>query len=98
MTNREIFRDYKSAKNRKEQIHILADLNLMSCGKIVDILIKCCKENEKEITKEEYQDLLFEKLDLIDEEIKKEKKEYQSTLKKLEKKYQDIVKIIKEMR
>lgn len=70
----------------------------MSCGEIIDILIKCCKEDKKKITKEEYQDLLFEKLDSIDEEIKKAKKEYQNVVKKLEKKYQNTVKIIKEMR
>lgn len=44
MTNEEIVRDYRSAKNRTKQIGILADENMCSKRGIVDILLEAGEE------------------------------------------------------
>lgn len=40
MSDNEIVRTYNDAKNKKEQIQILADLNLCEYNDIVDVLAK----------------------------------------------------------
>lgn len=40
MSEFEILQDYKSAKDKNKQISILADINLCSCEKIIEILMK----------------------------------------------------------
>ena len=44
MTNEEIVRDYRAAKNRTKQIGILADENMCSKRGIVDILLEMGEE------------------------------------------------------
>lgn len=44
MTNEEIVRDYRAAKNRTKQIGILADENMCSKREIVEILLEAGEE------------------------------------------------------
>lgn len=55
MSDNEIVRTYNDAKNKKEQIQILADLNLCEYNDIVDVLAKfgINEEKKREIKKVE---------------------------------------------
>lgn len=94
MSNREICMNYKQAKNKFEQIQILADLNTVDRTNIIKILLfwgekpyLSSKKAEKELHNRKYMDVLFKRLDTLDAEIAKREKEYR-----------EIVKILKEMR
>lgn len=58
MTPQEILRDYQQAKNKKEQIRILADLNQCSVQEITDTLLRagldyrCLPRSKKDNTYE----------------------------------------------
>ncbi len=82
MTEGEIRRSYGAAKNKNAQIGILADLNACSTDHIKQILET---ENLKTVvphvepqepTKSEILNVLFAKIDSIDEQIKALEKEY----------------------
>ncbi len=85
MTEGEIRRRYGAAKNKKEQIGILADLNACSTEHIKHILgideamEKVLKTEPQEPTKSEILNVLFAEIDSLDEQIKA-----------LEKKYKDV--------
>lgn len=94
MSNREICMNYKQAKNKFEQIQILADLNTVDRTNIIKILLfwgekpyLSSKKAEKELHNREYMNVMFKRLDTLDAEIAKREKEYR-----------EIVKILKEMR
>lgn len=80
MSESEIKRRYKEAKNQKQQIGILADLNCCSKEEIESIL-GITKEDNKppgEMSRGQIMDLLFGKLDLLEKEIKKLEEEYRN--------------------
>ena len=80
MSESEIKRRYKEAKNQKQQIAILADLNCCSKEEIESIL-GIAKEDNKppgDMSREQIMDLLFGKLDLLEQEIKKLEEEYRN--------------------
>lgn len=80
MSESEIKRRYKEAKNQKQQIGILADLNCCSKEEIESIL-GITKEDNKppgDMSRGQIMDLLFGKLDLLEQEIKKLEEEYRN--------------------
>lgn len=80
MSESEIKRRYKEAKNQKQQIGILADLNCCSKEEIESIL-GIAKEDNKppgDMSRGQIMDLLFGKLDLLEQEIKKLEEEYRN--------------------
>ena len=82
MTEGEIRRNYGAAKNKKEQISILADLNACSTDHIKRILgidetmEKVLRAEPQEPTKSEILNVLFAKMDQLDNQIKSLEKEY----------------------
>lgn len=95
MTDGEICRNYHGAKNRSEQIQILADLNCTGRDEIIRILIKNGervriplptrgKPRKQEMTDKEYCAALFKRLDMLDVKIAK-----------LENEYREIVAVLK---
>lgn len=95
MTDGEICRNYRGAKNRSEQIQILAELNDTGRDKIIRILLQNGekvriplpsrgKPRKQEMTDEEYYAALFNRLDVLDVKIAK-----------LEREYRDIVAVLK---
>lgn len=87
MTVREIQRSYNAAKNKKQQIGILADLNDCDRKTIEDILqvssvpAEPCHVAEaipEELTRGEIMDKLFARLDALDKEIKVMEEEYRN--------------------
>lgn len=93
MTDDEIRRNYNEAKNQKAQIGILADLNDCSKEKIKQILgldkkPEVKKENPDVIQK------LYDKLDFLDEEIKryeKAKQDCEKLIAVFEEDYQKVI-------
>lgn len=85
-TDDEIRRLYKSAKNRKKQVSILADLNRCSTGRILEI-IRAQKEAEEaeaghgsaEWEPAPGQKALMDRLDELDSQIKVLEDEYRRT-------------------
>lgn len=78
MTDNEIKRQYKEAKNKKQQIGILADLNCCSKEEIESIL-GITKEDNKpscDMSRGQIMDLLFGKLDSLEQEIQRLEAEY----------------------
>lgn len=71
MTKREIRRSYRSAKNKKLQRHILADLN------------GCSVEEIDEIISGEQAEKLYNHLDFLDRKIRGLEKEYARTARKI---------------
>lgn len=88
MTDNEIRRDYNSAKNKKKQLGILAELNCCSVAEIKDIVLCTPKVKatppasinlaEGQINK--VKDMLAQKLDALDEEIKRLESQYKETV------------------
>lgn len=89
MTEMEICRMYRQAKDRNEQIKILADLNCISEEKILEILLKNGesvrlrlptggRKRKKEMTDEEYHKALFRRLDSLDAKIARMEREYRN--------------------
>lgn len=86
MTEGEICRQYRSAKDRASQLQILADLNcvprleiikiLMHNGEQVRLPLAANKKRTTELTDEEYTAALFRRLDVLDREISKREREY----------------------
>lgn len=78
MSESEIKRRYKEAKNQKQQIGILADLNCCSKEEIESIL-GITKEDNKppgDMSRGQIMDLLFGKLDSLEQEIQRLEAEY----------------------
>lgn len=95
MTESEICRLYRHAKDRGEQVQILAELNRTKRAEIIAILLRNGekvrltiptrgKPRKQEMTDEEYFKALFKHLDFLDEQIAK-----------MENEYRDIVAVIK---
>ena len=91
----EICRNYRYAKNKAEQVQILAELNAIDRSKVIDILIQggekvripvLGRKNRAvhEMTDEEYIKALFKRLDTIDEKIRSLEREYKEAVKVLE--------------
>lgn len=90
MSSEEICKEYRAAKNKKQQIGILADQNLCGKSDIIKILIEagedmsCMEPKKKEKLKEAPQQplpevvlgVLYARLDLIDQEMAAKKEEY----------------------
>ena len=78
MTNNEIKRRYKEAKNPKQQIGILADLNCCSKEKIEEILELGSDDKEPpgDMSRGQIMDILFGKLDSLEQEMQKLEAEY----------------------
>lgn len=87
MTEGEICRQYRSAKDRGNQLQILADLNCVPRLEIIKILMRNGeqvrlplaakgKKRTTELTDEEYTAAMFRRLDVLDREIFKREKEY----------------------
>lgn len=90
MNSEQICREYREAKNKKQQIGILADQNLCGKSEIIKILIEAgedmsCmepkkKEKPKEASKEPLPEavlgVLYARLDLIDQEMAAKEEEY----------------------
>ena len=78
MTDNEIKRQYKEAKNKKQQIGILADLNCCSKEEIESILGIAQEDNKPpgDMSRGQIMDLLFGKLDSIEQEIQRLEAEY----------------------
>lgn len=97
MTESEICRNYRLAKNRSEQLQILAELNVTSRAEIIGILIRGGervrlaiptkgKPRTREMTDGEYCNALFRYMDTLDIKIAK-----------LENEYRDVVAVIRGM-
>lgn len=95
MTDGEICRDYHNAKDRSEQIQILADRNVTSRDKIIKVLLRNGekvmiplarrgKRRKREMTEKEYYRALFKRLDHLD-----------AVIAEAESEYRDIVAVIK---
>lgn len=106
MTPNEICRDYRSAKNKREQIKILADLNCTSTEEIIKVLVDCgemappkkkpAKRTESEPVKmpemsEAVADVLFQRMEELDKLIKP----LEDQLKPLQREYTDIAAFLK---
>ena len=91
MNSEQICREYREAKNKKQQIGILADQNLCGKSEIIKILIEAgedmsCmepkrgkgkpKEAPKEPLPEVVLRVLYARLDLIDQEMAAKEEEY----------------------
>lgn len=91
MSTEEILKEYRGAKNKKQQITILADQNLCTRGEIIKILIEAgedmeCMKPKKGSTKEIVVPVamlpdvilaaLYEKMDQLDKEITAKEEEY----------------------
>lgn len=82
MTEAEICREFKEAKNPGAQVGILADLNVCSKNEILKVLLV----NDQDITpagprkpggeNDKILQLIFNTLDEIEEEIKRQEKRY----------------------
>ena len=93
MTDDEIRRNYNEAKNQKAQIGILADLNDCSKAKIKQIL-GLDKKPEVEEKKPDVIQKLYDKLDFLDEEIKryeKAKQDCEKLIAVFEEDYQKVI-------
>lgn len=92
----EICRNYRYAKNKAEQVQILAELNAIDRGKVIDILIQGgekvripvpgkksrCIVNE--MTDEQYIKVLSKRLDVLDGKIRPLEREYREIIKVME--------------
>lgn len=87
MTDGEICSSYREAKNKAEQIQILADLNCTKRADIIEILIKRGEDviihipsrgqnRKKDLSHDEYIKALFKRLDILDEQIAQRENEY----------------------
>lgn len=94
MTDGEICREYRLAKNKPEQIQILADLNRMDKQRIINILLSGGEKVKfipssggrkatKDLTGEKYKLLLYKRLDVLDSKIAKAEKEYRQIIEAL---------------
>lgn len=76
MSVEEICREYRLAKNKKEQIGILADLNCTTKEEIIKVLVDCGEEKpprkrkEKQAMPEEVAAILCSRMDELDVQIK----------------------------
>lgn len=82
MTENEILRSYNQAKDKKEQVKILADLNCCSKEDIQKILHLDRKEGNKPNADKK---TLLDRLDELDAMIKPLEYEYERIVKKLKK-------------
>ena len=92
----EICRNYRYAKNKAEQVQILAELNAIDRGKVIDILIqggekvripvpgKKSRFIVNEMTDEQYIKALSKRLDALDGKIRPLEREYREIIKVLE--------------
>lgn len=90
MSSEEICKEYRGAKNKKQQIGILADQNLCQKSDIIKILIEagedmsCMEPKKKDKPKMAPQEplpevvlgVLYARLDLIDQEMAAKEEEY----------------------
>lgn len=78
MSESEIRRNYKEAKNKKQQISILADLNCCSKEDIENVLGIGNEDKEPpgDMSRGQIMDLLFGRLDSIEQEIQRLEAEY----------------------
>lgn len=87
MDKGEIIREYKSAKDQKQMISILADLNCCSKENIKDIIEikgkKKVKSEQKIKLNESEKKFLYDRLDELDEAIKPLEDEYRRTVRML---------------
>ena len=94
MTDGEICQEYRLAKNKEEQIRILADLNRSDQQSIINILISGGENVRfspssggrritKDLTGEKYKLLLYRRLDVLDNKIAKAEKEYRQIIEAL---------------
>lgn len=101
MTDNEICRNYRAAKNKPEQIKILADMNcttvdevkkiLISGGELVEEPQKSNRGKKPVVMPDSVLDALAHELDVLDVEIK----QLQGTLKPLVDRYGEIANFIK---
>ena len=101
MTDNEICRNYRAAKNKLEQIKILADMNcttvdeikkiLISGGELVEEPQKSTRGKKLVVMPVSVLDALAHELDVLDVEIK----QLQDTLKPLDDRYGEIENFIK---
>ena len=92
----EICRNYRYAKNKAEQVQILAELNAIDRGKVIDILIqggervripvpgKKSRFIVNEMTDEQYIKVLSKRLDVLDGKIRPLEREYREIIKVME--------------
>ena len=71
MTEREICRSYREAKDKRKQIPIISDLSGLSKTEIIGILLK----NGENVIKQDIEQL-YKRLDTLDAQISKYEKEY----------------------
>ena len=94
MTDGEICREYRLAKNKEKQIRILADLNRSDQQSIINILTNggekvrfipssVGRKTTKDLTSEKYKLLLYRRLDVLDRKIAKAEKEYRQIIEAL---------------
>lgn len=84
MTVEEICRNYREAKNKREQIKILADLNCTTKEEILKVLLDCGEKvpapKTKKSTKPDIPDAVYtaitERMDVLNAVITKTEKEY----------------------
>lgn len=87
MTEGEICREYRLAKDKGEQIQILADRNCTSRAEIIGILTRGGervrimlpsrgKKRMRELSDKEYYQALFKRLDILDAQIAAREREY----------------------
>lgn len=95
MTDSEICRMYRQAKDKGTQIQILAELNATSRDAIIKILLtngeqvklplpRRGKRRNKELTDKQYYNALLRRLDVLDVQIAKAEGEYRMILAVLE--------------
>lgn len=105
MTPNEICRNYRYAKDKKEQIKILADLNCTSKDEIIKVLVDCGEmEQPEEATKrkvkkkaeplKEIPDAVANTLFARIDELEKLIKPIEDQLKPLQNEYNEIVKFL----
>lgn len=85
MTEGEIRRDYNNAKNKKQQIKILADLNCCSVARIEDIIgekiperspLPAASQAQEDIKLKDIINCLYCRLDKLNSQIKAMEDEY----------------------
>lgn len=91
MTESEICRNYRLAKNKGEQLQMLAELNATSRAEIIDVLTRGGetvriaiptkgKPRTREMTDKEYRKALFKYMDTLDVKIAKLESEYRDVV------------------
>lgn len=78
MTEKEICRRYRNAKNQSAQLQILAELNSVSRTEIIRILVKNGEKlPAREISR------LYKRLDVLNEQIAEKEREYREIIQAL---------------